>query len=169
MNHTTLKLPTSHQDFAQGYIGHGKASMDLERITYKKLMMLSCLILLNAHMRASFVGGFVTAGILATGVTLAATQGSRSANRDPYYEVDRERARQEVREIREETRLKREEDRERKKFERKQAVSKKSTSNYDSKILDKKSPDYISQKELEINKLQLKVERLKLEQIQAAS
>ena len=91
------------------------------QIIRKKLIIFSCLTLLSTQMHAGFGGGFATGAILGTGVTLAATQGSRNANRDPYYEVDRERARQEAHEIREENRLKREEDRQRKRSERKQA------------------------------------------------
>ena len=88
----------------------------------KKIIVITCLSLLSANIQpSSFGGGFATGAILGTGVTLAATSGSRNANRDPYYEVDRERARQEAREIREENRLKREDDARRRKAERRQA------------------------------------------------
>jgi len=90
----------------------------------KKLLIMSCLVLLNNQADArGFGGGFATGAIVGTGITLAATSGSRNANRDPYYEVDKMKARQEAEEIREETRLRKEEDRKLRKSEREKRKS----------------------------------------------
>src|SRR3989339_1118485 len=60
-----------------------------------------------------FGGGFATGAILGTGLTLAATSGSRN-NRDPYYDLDRAKAQQEIREMRAQDRIRREEERQEK-------------------------------------------------------
>lgn len=152
----------------------------------KKLIMLSCLTLLTSYVHAGYGGGFATGAILGTGITLAATSGSRNANRDPYYEVDRERARQEAREIREETRLRREEDRQRRKEEkrlehkrdrllhqnrnRKQYVIPENVIASKPTIVTKKqvmSPT--TQRDLEIKRLELELKKLELEHLQAAA
>lgn len=91
------------------------------QITCTKIIIMSCLTLLGTYANAGYGGGFATGAILGTGLTLAATSGSRHANRDPYYEADRERSRQEAYEIREETKLKREEARNKKKQAQKDA------------------------------------------------
>ena len=167
------------------------------RITSKKLIIISCLTLLSTQIDANsgFGGGFATGAILGTGITLAATSGARNANRDPYYEVDRERARQEAREIREETRLKREEDRKRRKHKSKQdeeerrlenkkdrlakeknKVNHKKSSNNDKKQIksspatpEKAHAQHISHKEHEIKKLELEIKKLELEELQEAA
>lgn len=89
----------------------------------KNLIIMSSLIALSTsiHCNGSFGGGFATGAILGTGITLAATSNSRNSNRDPYYEVDRMKARQEAEEIRHETRLRREEDRKRRRLEQEEA------------------------------------------------
>lgn len=153
----------------------------------KNLILVICLTLLNAQIHCNgFGGGFATGAILGTGVTLAATSGSRNANRDPYYEVDRERARQEAREIREETRLRREEDRERRKEEKRleqkrnrllhenknrksYATHKKITIENSDKLSDKEIVSPITQRELEIKRLELELKKLELEHLQAAA
>jgi membrane protein involved in colicin uptake len=57
-----------------------------------------------------FGGGFATGALLGTGITLAATSNSRN-NRDPYYDLDRAKAQQEIREMRAQDRIRREEER----------------------------------------------------------
>ena len=157
-----------------------------EIIMNKNLIILSCLLLLSSYMHAGYGGGFATGAILGTGITLAATSGSRNANRDPYYEVDRERARQEAREIREETRLRREEDRQRRK-EEKRLEQKRNHLAYENKnrksyvthdtvtikkptiLVEKPVASPTTQKELEIKKLELELKKLELEHLQAAA
>lgn len=153
-----------------------------EIIMNKNVIILSCLLLLSSYMYAGYGGGFATGAILGTGITLAATSGSRNANRDPYYEVDRERARQEAREIREETRLRREEDRQRRKEERhleqkrnrlaQQNKNKKQytvTTHQPAIVTKKEITNPTTQKELEIKKLELELKKLELEHLQAAA
>ena len=79
----------------------------------KKIVSLSILLLLAQQQlyADNFGGGFATGAILGTGLTLAATSPSR-APRDPYYDVERAEAQQELRKIKAENRLRREEERE---------------------------------------------------------
>lgn len=58
----------------------------------------------------NFGGGFATGALLGTGITLAATSASRRPQ-DPYYYVEQEKANQELREMRAQDRLRREEKR----------------------------------------------------------
>jgi len=130
----------------------------------------------------NFGGGFATGALLGTGITLAATSGSRNP-RDPYYDVDRARAQQELREIRAEDKLRREEERqERKRKQEEDRQAKKSHKDKNSKTQDKtpkkkvvknqhdnsgenknstQSPEEL---QLEIKKLEREISQLKLDQ-----
>ncbi len=149
----------------------------------KKLITLGYLALLSHQINCdgSFGGGFATGAILGTGITLAATSGARNANRDPYYEVDKMRARQEADEIREETRLKREADKKRKKLERQQTEEERRLEhkrdqlakenrkkNNNNRIKNQDTHKSLSHKEREIKKLELEIKKLELEQLNMA-
>ena len=58
MNHTTLMLSTLHPDFAQGYVGHSKTSMDSGRMTRKILITLCTLLAVGSgsYVQAAFEG-----------------------------------------------------------------------------------------------------------------
>ena len=187
MNHTTLKLPTSH-----------KATIDSGRITRNKLIIVSCLTFIGTYIdgNSGFGGGFATGAILGTGITLAATSGARNANRNPYYKVDRMKARQEEEAIAEENKLKKEENKRHQKLERQQAEEERrlehkrnqlakenrkikhetpSSKDQSSQIDDSKTTHekthahHISHKEHEIKKLELEIKKIELEQLQAAA
>lgn len=88
----------------------------------KKFLIISMLALLTqqqiySYYNDGFGGGFATGAILGTGLTLAATSGSRNS-RDPYYDLERAQAQQELREIRAENRLRQEEERQRRRLKR---------------------------------------------------
>ena len=137
----------------------------------KKIVSLSALLLLGQQQlhADNFGGGFATGAILGTGLTLAATSGPR-APRDPYYDVERAEAQQELRKIKADNRLRREEEREerrQKKDEEREERKRKKEQRKKEKNLEKKQDelkkDAQSPKELqlEIKKLELEIAQLK--------
>jgi len=142
----------------------------------KKIVSLGILLLLAQQQiyADSFGGGFATGALLGTGITLAATSGSR-VQRDPYYDVERAQAQQELREMRAQNKLKKEEEREERRQkrdeereERKRKKELKKEQRRKEKNLEKKQGEL--EKETQSPKeLQLEIKKLELEIAQLRS
>lgn len=128
----------------------------------KKIVSLSILLLLAQQQlyADNFGGGFATGAILGTGLTLAATSPSR-APRDPYYDVERAEAQQELRKIKAENRLRREEEREERRQQKQEEREERKRQKELKKEQRKKEAQSPRELELEIKRLELELAQLK--------